>query len=64
VLLDQKNHRTFSFEVFDVNFPTSSSVQWRRFNSLESEAHSLLAHILRLSKLLSVDLRQIAYLYV
>jgi hypothetical protein len=31
-------NRTFSFDVFEVKFSTSSSVQWRRLNSLEGEA--------------------------
>jgi hypothetical protein len=30
--------RTFSFGVFEVDLTTSSSVQWRRLNSLEGEA--------------------------
>jgi hypothetical protein len=33
-----KMNRTFSFDVFEVKFSTSSSVQWRRLNSLEGEA--------------------------
>ncbi|XP_002436524.1 uncharacterized protein LOC8070862 [Sorghum bicolor] len=30
--------RTFSFDVFEVDLTTSSTVQWRRLNSLEGEA--------------------------